>query len=138
MKFITELAIRFAHCDPAGIVFYPRYFEMINGVVEDWCAQGLGLSFHEMHVRRGIGLPAVHIDTDFVKVSELGETLTAELSVVKSGSASIEIQVWLVGPQRDVRLKARLVLVLMDLKMHKAIPIPNELHVALRKYAAVE
>jgi 4-hydroxybenzoyl-CoA thioesterase len=29
-----EVLVRFAHCDPAGIVFYARYFEMINGVVE--------------------------------------------------------------------------------------------------------
>ena len=26
--------IGFRHCDPAGIVFYPRYFEMMNDAVE--------------------------------------------------------------------------------------------------------
>ena len=25
--------VRFSHCDPAGIVYFPRYFDMINGVV---------------------------------------------------------------------------------------------------------
>ena len=28
--FSHEQRVRFGHCDPAGIVFYPRYFEMIN------------------------------------------------------------------------------------------------------------
>ncbi|CPO21707.1 4-hydroxybenzoyl CoA thioesterase [Bordetella pertussis] len=34
--FVSEVEVRFRHCDPAGIVFYPRYFEMINDFVEEW------------------------------------------------------------------------------------------------------
>ena len=30
------LPIRFRHCDPAGIVFYPRFIEMAHSVVEDF------------------------------------------------------------------------------------------------------
>jgi 4-hydroxybenzoyl-CoA thioesterase len=26
--------VLFKHCDPTGIVFYPRFFEMINDAVE--------------------------------------------------------------------------------------------------------
>ena len=26
--------VLFKHCDPAGIVFFPRYFEMMNDCVE--------------------------------------------------------------------------------------------------------
>ena len=33
MAFIAQRKVRFQHCDPAGIVFYPRYFEMLNSVV---------------------------------------------------------------------------------------------------------
>ena len=40
-----EVLVRFAHCDPGGIVFYARYFEMINGVVEDWFEDALEASF---------------------------------------------------------------------------------------------
>lgn len=136
MKFTSQLAIRFAHCDPAGIVFYPRYFEMINGVVEDWCADGLGMSFHEMHVRRGIGLPTVHIETDFIKAAELGETLLAELSVTRLGGSSVELQILISGPQHDARLKASLVLVMMDLTLRKAIALPDELRDGMKNYHA--
>ncbi|MCH8618875.1 thioesterase family protein [Undibacterium sp. TS12] len=136
MKFTSQLAIRFAHCDPAGIVFYPRYFEMINGVVEDWCADGLGVSFHEMHIRRSIGLPTVHIETDFIKVAELGEILLAELSVIKLGASSAEVEILISGPQHDARLKARLVLVMMDLTLRKAVALPDELRDGMKKYHA--
>ena len=34
--FQREILVRFGHCDAAGWVFYPRYFEMISDFVEDW------------------------------------------------------------------------------------------------------
>ncbi|MBC3917422.1 acyl-CoA thioesterase [Undibacterium sp. CY18W] len=138
MIFEAELPIRFAHCDPAGIVFYPRYFEMMNGVVEDWCAQGLGCSFHEMHMVRGTGLPTVHLETDFIRPAQLGETLLAELTVLKLGNTSVEIQVCFCGQQHDVRLKARLVLVMMDLSLREAMVIPDELRAAMLHYCAAK
>ncbi|MFZ6719633.1 acyl-CoA thioesterase [Undibacterium sp. Ji49W] len=138
MIFTVELPIRFAHCDPAGIVFYPRYFEMMNGVVEDWCAQGLGCSFREMHMARGIGLPTVHLETDFIRPAQLGETLLAELTVLKLGNTSVEIQVCFCGQQHDMRLKARLVLVMMDLSLRHAMAIPDELRAAMLHYCAVK
>ena len=137
MIFTAELPIRFAHCDPAGIVFYPRYFEMMNGVVEDWCSQGLECSFHEMHIKRGIGLPTMHLETDFIKPAELGESLLAELVVTKLGKTSVELQICFNGPQQDMRLKAKLVLVMMDLKLRKAVAIPDELCIAMLKYCNI-
>ena len=34
MAFTYPHKVLFRHCDPAGIVFYPRYFEMMNDTVE--------------------------------------------------------------------------------------------------------
>ena len=54
--FSTDKLIRFHHCDPAGIVFYPQYFVLINELTEDWFAQGLGIDFARLHgeMRRGV------------------------------------------------------------------------------------
>ena len=41
--FERPLRIRFAHCDPAGIVFFPQYLVMINNLVEDWVTDALGM-----------------------------------------------------------------------------------------------
>ena len=38
--FEREALIRFSHCDPAGIVFFPQYLVMFNGLVEDWVDPG--------------------------------------------------------------------------------------------------
>ena len=136
LVFSTPISIRFAHCDPAGIVFYPRYFELINGVVEDWCAQGLGMSFHEMHMVQGIGLPTVHIETDFVKTSVMGDELIAELRVTKLGRASATVEILMLGQEQDLRLKARLVLVMAQVQERKAIALPTQLREQMQKYLA--
>ena len=60
--FDRVILIRFQHCDPAGIVFYPRFFEFTNQVVEDWFEEELGLPSHQRGEER----------LDFFLVSALG------------------------------------------------------------------
>ncbi len=38
--FERPVRIRFSHCDPAGIVFFPQYLVMTNALVEDWFNEG--------------------------------------------------------------------------------------------------
>jgi len=132
--FTTEVTVRFGDCDPAGIVFYPRYFEMFNNLVEDWCAQGLGMSFRELHLQRGLGLPTVHVETSFVAPSELGDLLRAQLRVQKIGGASVTLRVRLAGPAGEDRVRASLVLALMDLKERRAVPIPETLRARIAAF----
>ena len=134
MIFTCVLPIRFAHCDPVGIVFYPRYFELFNGVVEDWCEWGLGCSFRVLHMEQGRGLPTVHIECDFIKPSELGETLQAQLVVTQLGTTSLQIEISLWGPDAAVRVVAKLVLVMMELKTRKAIALPEQLRKKIAHY----
>jgi 4-hydroxybenzoyl-CoA thioesterase len=42
--FVREKRVRFHHCDPAGIVFYPQYFVLFHELMEDWFREGLGLA----------------------------------------------------------------------------------------------
>jgi len=137
-SFVREVLVRFGDCDPAGIVFYPRYFEMFNNLVEDWCAQGLGASFRELHQERGLGVPTVSIQTEFVATSTLGDVLRAELSVLKIGGASITLAIRLVGEDGADRVRATLVLVLMELKTKRATRIPDAMRARIAAYAPAE
>ena len=136
--FSRSVQVRFGDCDPAGIVFYPRYFEMFNNLVEDWCAQGLGTSFQELIQVRELGLPAVSIGTDFVATSKLGDELRAELSVRKVGTSSITAAIRLLGPDGAERVRATLVLVLMDLKKVCATPIPDAMRARIAQFGPAE
>ena len=132
--FSTEVTVRFGDCDPAGIVFYPRYFEMFNNLVEDWCARGLGTGFRELHIERRLGFPAVHIETDFKAPSELGDLLRAELRVEKIGGASLTVALRLCGADGGERVNARMILALMDLDKRRAQQIPAELRTRIARF----
>ena len=134
MIFKLPVQIRFAHCDPAGIVFYPRYFEIFNTVIEDWCEHGLASSFREMHMQRGYGLPTAHVECTFLKPSELGETLQAHLTVTRLGNTSLHIEINLFGPDEVQRLSANMVLVLMDMTTRKPLPLPEQLRQKMNQY----
>jgi 4-hydroxybenzoyl-CoA thioesterase len=88
LVFTTERRVRFADCDAAGIVFFPRYFEMLNGVVEDWFAGPLQASFRELHVNRRVSVPTAAVEARFIAPSRLEDELTFELAVTKLGGAS--------------------------------------------------
>ncbi len=85
--FIKQEKIRFQHVDYAGIVFYPRFLEMLNCLVEDWFEEALERPFSKMHETNGI--PTVDLKVQFKKAARLGETLTKKLWVKNLGSASI-------------------------------------------------
>lgn len=90
--FTTARKVRFADCDAAGIVFYPRYFEMLNGVVEDWFAGPLGASFRELHVNREVSVPTAAVEARFIAPSRLEDDLTFSLTVTKLGGASCSLR----------------------------------------------
>lgn len=85
--FIKTEKIRFQHIDYAGIVFYPRFFEMLNCLVEDWFEEALNRPFSKMHETNGI--PTVDLKVQFKNPARLGEILTKKLWVKNLGGASI-------------------------------------------------
>lgn len=114
MSYTRIIQIEFNHCDPAGIVFYPRYFEMTNSVVENFFADEVGRSFAQMHTDgRHNGVPTVHIEADFIAPSRLGDKVEFTLRVIKLGGSSATVEI--TGRMaEEVRLRARLTLVWID------------------------
>lgn len=131
--FEREVLIRFAHCDPAGIVFYPQYFVLLNGLVEDWFTDGLGTDFAELVTVRKIGNPTARMDCTFSRPSRLGDRLVLGLTVTKIGNSAIDLEVQgRVGD--EIRLKARQTLVMCCLETMKSVPIPAEIRAGLAHY----
>jgi 4-hydroxybenzoyl-CoA thioesterase len=112
MIYTRVIQIEFNHCDPAGIVFYPRYFEMTNSVVENFFADVLDCSFAKMMEDRS-GVPTARIEVNFHAPSRLGEKLTFALQITRVGRSSVAFQLVAEGGGID-RLTADLTLVNVD------------------------
>ena len=119
------IPVEFNHCDPAGIVFYPRYFEMTNSVVENFFGEVLGYSYARITLEEGRGVPTVRIVTDFRAPSRLGERLLFTLEVLRVGRSSVEFRL-VAGVEDEERLTAYLTLVWIDAE-GRAEPWPDAL-----------
>jgi len=133
MKFLATRVVRFADCDPAGIVFFPQYLVMLSTLVEQWFDEGLRIPFAHYIGTRRTGLPTVRLELDFTAVSRHGETLTQELGVEKLGRSSLILRTQFRGGD-ELRLCARQVLVCTSLDTHQPQAFPDDVRAALRPY----
>jgi 4-hydroxybenzoyl-CoA thioesterase len=130
VSFVHHTPVRFAHVDAAGIVFYPRFFEMLNAAVEDWFA-ALGRDFRSLHLEDRIGTPTVRIECDFLAPAMLGDELAITLTPVKVGTSSCTYR-FSFSSNGTERLRGQGVLVCMDLAAQRARPWPEAIAASLR------
>ena len=131
--FESEKQIRFHHCDPAGIVFYPQYFVLFHELLEDWFDHGIGVDYAAFVSKQRLGLPTAHIECDFKIPSKIGDIVQMRLAVIRLGTSSITLDVS-VHAGSEVRLTARQVLVLISLEDGRVLPIPDDLRALMVRY----
>lgn len=136
-RFTRERLIRFSDCDPAGIVFYPQYFVMLNGLVEDWFNDELGIGYAALILERRIGLPTVRLEVDFQAVSRLGDHVRLALQVDRLGGRSLTLALEVSGADGGLRMRMRQVLVTTSLVTHRALDIPSDIRAAISRSANI-
>ena len=132
--FTREKRVRFHHCDPAGIVFYPQYFVFFHELMEDWFNEALGED-HAALVRSGHGLPAVKVECEFLAPNPLGDVIAFELRVAHLGRSSITLAI--TGKAHGVDcLRATVVAVHSRLHPLGSVEIPARLRAAMERFQA--
>lgn len=126
MEFVCKKSIRFHHCDPAGIVFYPQCLVLCNEVIEDWFDEGIGIDFYKLHADIRRGVPMRHLEVDFIAPSMHGDDLTFTLVVNRIGNTSMDITTT-AAMGDEVRFRAKQTVVWADLGgAPRATPIEGE------------
>lgn len=125
VNFFEEVqTVRFQHCDPAGIVFYPRYYELLNLTVERFFERKIGYSFNQLHRQLHVTVPTVRIETDFFEASYLEDRLQFQLRLDRIGRSSLSFNISCRCGEEE-RLKAIITLVCIDFDKKKAVPWPD-------------
>ncbi|CAG0997525.1 4-hydroxybenzoyl-CoA thioesterase [Burkholderiales bacterium] len=132
MAFTSDKQIRFHHCDPAGIVFYPQYFVLMNELVEDWFDRRLQIRFSDLHQERRLGVPMGRVECDFLASSRIGDHLAFTLEVERLGNASFAIAVT-ARCADELRVRARLTLVLASLESRRSVAIPADMRAKMAR-----
>jgi 4-hydroxybenzoyl-CoA thioesterase len=85
--------IEWGDCDPAGIVFYPRYFEMFDHSTVLLIEKALGMRKLDLYERYGFaGHPAVETQARFHLPTRFGDDVEIESAITKLGRSSFSLQ----------------------------------------------
>lgn len=93
LTFRRQLTIEWAHCDPAGIVFNPRFFEFFDGNTWLLFEHALGVKPQDLASTYGIwSIPLVDARANFMKPSKFGDVveLTSRVSEFRRSSFTVE------------------------------------------------
>lgn len=131
--FSLHIPILFRHCDPAGYVFFPRFYEMFQDACEVWMTEHLGIDLCEMIVQQKTGQPTAYLECQFIQPCLLGEKLDIAVILDKFGTSSIEIR-FIGTVAGQVRLRARSVQVVISLKDGRPAPIKSEMRERMQAY----
>jgi len=134
--YAVTFPVRFAHVDAAGIVYYPRYFELLDAAIEDWSAAVLGIDRRTLHLEQQLGLPMVRMSAAFQRPSRLGDRLTFTVEVRGLHRSSFDLQVQ-VRCADEVRMLADCTLALAQLEPMAAKPLPTAWRAALQAAFAI-
>jgi 4-hydroxybenzoyl-CoA thioesterase len=91
------IRIEWQHCDPAGIVFYPRYFAMCDSSTTYLFEKAIGLTkFQFLKLYDFVGYPMVDTRAKFHIPARFGEDIEIRTAIteVRRSSFSIEHQIF--------------------------------------------
>ncbi len=143
--YLHAFHVRWGDCDPAGLVYFPRFFEKFHDAMERWFDDSLHVPYDTLIMGRRLGLPSVHTEADFRLPCRLGEALVVELRVLGLGRTSLELGYRVVpespGGEAELRLTGRTVCALMDLDAAspthaRAVPWPQDLRARIEAFGA--
>ena len=87
-----NVRIEWGDCDPAGIIFYPRYFEIFDASTAALFEAALGITKFEMFKTLDFaGFPLVRTHAKFIKPTRFGDDVVVD-SKVSFGRSSFEIE----------------------------------------------
>ena len=91
--FRRPVTISWGDCDPAGIVFNPRFFHMFDTSTWMLFEAALGLKAPEINPSYGIlGIALVDVKANFVKPAKFGDTVEIATRVSEFRRSSFDVE----------------------------------------------
>jgi len=126
MTFRSQLKIRFGDIDRAGIVYFPRFMHYFHVALEEFFIGALQIQYHEVVDKHRIGLPTVHLETDFSQPFSYGDDIEVEVTVQNIGNSSITFGYRVFKKdESEPRIVGHNVTVCLDMDTFKKIEIPD-------------
>ena len=129
--FIHKIKINFFECDPAGILFFARVFNICHSVYE---AMIQSFSLKEDYWNNSeYVVPISSSEAKYLKPIKYGETITIELNVVQIRNSSFELGYLCKNESGEVCVKIKTIHVFVDKQTWKKKEISKKVKAGLEK-----
>lgn len=90
---MRSFVVEWGQCDPAGIVFHPRYFEMFDACAAQLFQDATGMTKAELLRRHGAaGIPVVEAGATFHHPCRHGDPVSVETWMAEMGRSSFKLR----------------------------------------------
>ena len=134
MEFVTEIPVRFADIDYAGIVYGPQVLHYYHCAFEDFFLASHGVKYWEWLERRRVGFPTVRVEAEYESPIRYGDTLTVAVTAPRVSQRSVDFRF-------EARIDSRRVgwsidtKVCVDMDSLESRAIPDDLAKVLQEYS---
>lgn len=128
--------INFYDCDPAGIIFFARIFEICHSAYED-----LIKSFNlktDYWNNPDFAVPIIHTEGEYLLPLKPGDTVTVEVSVSKLKESSFELTYVCKNEESRVTNEVKTVHIFVDKRQWKKSPIESNVKNNLSKHLTAD
>lgn len=125
MAFEHKLRVRFHQCDPAGVLFFGRVFELVQATYEDLC-RSVGIDIDALLRQHVYSTPIVRVEADYRRPISVGEEVTVRATIERIGETSVTLAYAILGPEGDERVRTRVVHVWIDVDTWNKVAIPDD------------
>jgi 4-hydroxybenzoyl-CoA thioesterase len=88
-----NVRIEWGDCDPAGIVYYPRYFAIFDACTSALIESALGMTKHDyLKAYDFSGHPLVNAHSRFIIPTRFGDDVTIESTVAEFRHSSFDVR----------------------------------------------
>jgi len=135
MAFKSKQKIRFGDIDRAGIVYYPRFLHYFHVALEEFFDDSLCIGYPTIVNHHNVGLPTVHLETDFKGPLRYGDKIEVEVRVLTLGNTSIKFGYRVFRQGEDTpRVTGHNITVCVDMESFEKTSIPDFLRECLEKH----
>jgi 4-hydroxybenzoyl-CoA thioesterase len=90
--YTRNTRIDWGDCDPAGIVFYPRYFALFDSCTTGLFSQVLGMTKYEFTRHYQFHYPMVDTRARFLRPTKFGDDVMVETEVTEFRRSSFDVR----------------------------------------------
>ncbi len=125
MAFVYETTVRFAHVDPAKVVYFARVYEMAHEAFEELMAS-LGLPVGPLFEESKWGMPLVHTEATYRRPWRLGERVRIEGRITEMSERSIQFEYEFKDESGETRTRVHMRHVFVSMETFEPRSAPRE------------